>query len=432
MSTDVKVGISDIAIYLPRLKIDLETIIKKRASESDGKILEKVLKRALEKTGVLSMHFPESWEDSVTMAAQAALKLINRKRFNLKALRYLVSGTETTVDYSKPLSSYVIGILKKAGISLPQSISTFQTQHACAGGTVALMAISALLGFTQSSGESGIVLCSDIARYGKYTSAEMTQGAGAIALLTETDPKLIELDLKTAGYSSKDVDDFFRPLGSEIAKVKGGFSVRCYMEAMDSALVDLSSRSGKTPKEMLTSADMYALHVPYPKLPTNTMEYLLGKYVEMDKEAIEKILKEKGFYEMTAPASKSGNIYTGSMFMSLAFLLKNRYNQLGNAIVGKKILMGSYGSGNTMVFMSGIIAPSAPEVIKNWDLEEIWDHQKSTIQDYESWIESNGKTSEQYASLLESKRSSIQPDMFFLDRIREDGYREYSYSSQHS
>lgn len=428
MSTEVKVGISDIAIYLPKLKIELEAIIKKRALETDGKTLERILKRTLEKTGLLSMHFPEIWEDSVTMAAQAALKLINRKQFNLNALRYMVSGTETGVDHSKPLASYVIGILKKAGISIPQSISTFQTQHACAGGTVALMAISALLGFTNQEGESGIVMCSDIARYSKCTSAEMTQGAGAIAMLTETNPKLVELDLKTSGYSSKDVDDFFRPLGSDVAKVKGGFSIRCYMEAMDSALVDLAKRQGRTPAEVLKSSDMYALHVPYPKLPTDTIKFLLNKYVELNDEEIEKTLNEKGFYEMTSPASRSGNIYTGSMFMSLAFLLKSRYELFGDSIVGKKILMGSYGSGNTMVFMTGTVAPNAPEVIKNWDLESIWDHNSSSIQDYEAWIASNGKTPEQYADGLESKRSSLKPNTFFLDRIREDGYREYSYT----
>lgn len=428
MSTEVKVGISDIAIYLPKLKIDLESIIKKRALESNGKTLERVLKRTLEKTGLLSMHFPEIWEDSVTMAAQAALKLVNRKQFNLNALRYLVSGTETGVDHSKPLASYVSGILKKAGISIPQSISTFQTQHACAGGTVALMAISALLGFTNQEGESGIVMCSDIARYSKYTSAEMTQGAGAIAMLTETNPKLVELDLKTSGYSSKDVDDFFRPLGSDVAKVKGGFSIRCYMEAMDSALIDLAQRKKTTPENLLRSADMYALHVPYPKLPTDTIKFLLNKYLTSNDEEIEQTLQDKGFYEMTSPASRSGNIYTGSMFMSLAFLLKNRYDLYGDDIVGKKILMGSYGSGNTMVFMSGTVAPNAPEVIKNWDLDGIWEHNGSTIQDYEAWIASNGQTPEQYADGLESKRSSLKPNTFFLDRIREDGYREYSYT----
>jgi hydroxymethylglutaryl-CoA synthase len=427
MSSEVKVGISDIAIYLPRLKIELETIINKRANEAEGQTLEKILKRTLEKTGLFSMHFPEVWEDSVTMAAQAALKLISRQEINLKSLRYLVSGTETAVDHSKPLASYVIGILKKAGIPIPQSISTFQTQHACAGGTVALMAISALLGFSNTQGESGIVMCSDIARYGKCTSAEMTQGAGAIAMLTETNPKLVELDLKSAGYSSKDVDDFFRPLGSDIAKVKGSFSIRCYMEAMDSALADHASRIGSTPEEVLRANDMYALHVPYPKLPTDTIKFLLNKYLKLDDEQTNSLLKEKGFYEMTSPASKSGNIYTGSMFMSLAFLLKNRFDLYGDSIVGKKVLMGSYGSGNTMVFMSGTIAKDAPDVIRKWDLDSIWNHSPSTIEDYERWISSNGSTADQYAAGLENKRSCIDPRTFFLDRIREDGYREYNY-----
>ncbi len=413
MSASIKVGISDIAIYLPRLKIELEAIIKKRANEADGKTLEKILKRTIEKTGLFSMHFPEIWEDSVTMAAQAALKLINRKQLNLKSLRYLVSGTETAVDHSKPLASYVMGILKKAGISIPQAISSFQTQHACAGGTVALMAVSALLGFANIPGESGIVLCSDIARYGKCTSAEMTQGAGAIAMVAETNPQLLEIDLRTAGYSSKDVDDFFRPLGSVVAKVKGGFSIRCYMEAMDSALVDLSSRLNKTPEEILTASDMYALHVPYPKLPTDTIKFLLNKYTKLGDFDIDQLLCEKGFYEMTSPASKSGNIYTGSMFMSLAFLLKNRFESLGNEIVGKKILMGSYGSGNTTVFMQATVAPNAPKVIKNWDLDDIWKHQPSTIDDYEAWISSGDKTPKQYADGLESKTFLYQSEYVF-------------------
>lgn len=423
MSTVTKVGISDIAIYLPRLSIDLETIIKKRASENDsrGGRLEKVLKRALEKTGLISMYFPQTWEDPVTMAAQATLNLIKQQKVNLQSLRYLVSGTETAVDHSKPLAAYVSGILKKAGVQIPQSISTFQTQHACAGGTVALLSISALLGFTNTPGESGIVICSDIARYGKSTSAEMTQGAGAVSMLTETNPKLIELDLKSAGYSSKDVDDFFRPLGSDIAKVKGSFSVQCYMEAMDSALVDHATRLGSTPEDILRSTDMFALHVPYPKLPINTIKFLVEKYLKLDTAETENYLKEKGFYEMTSPATRSGNIYTGSMYMSLAFLLKNRLEQYGDEIVGKKILMGSYGSGNTMVFMAGNVAPNAPEVIRRWDLDSIWESESSHIDQYEQWISSNGR-------LAEFSSERIKPQSFFLNNIREDGYREYSYS----
>lgn len=429
MSSRPKVGINDIAIYLPRLKIDLETIIQKRTHDEGGKKLEAILRRTLEKTGLLSMHFPEVWEDSVTMAAQAAFQLLKRQKVNLKALRYLVSGTETGVDHSKPLSSYVMGILKKAGIDLPHTLSTFQTQHACAGGTVALLGISALLGYSGPSDETGIVMCSDIARYGRETSAEMTQGAGAIAMLAGTNPKLIELDLVSVGYSSRDVDDFFRPLGSDIAKVKGSYSIRCYMEAMDSALLDHCSRIGLTPKEVLEQADMIALHVPFPKLPLDTMKFLVEKYLGLNEAETKQYLESKGFYAMTYPASKSGNIYTGSLFLSLAFLLKERFEKFGNEIVGKTILMGSYGSGNTLAFISGKVAEEAPKVISHWNLESIWQDQAAPFQDYENWVSSTSKTPDQYAVQLASRKSAIQPESFYLDRIREDGYREYNYQS---
>jgi hydroxymethylglutaryl-CoA synthase len=427
MSTHPKVGISDIQIYLPRFRIDLNTIVNQRAKEIGGSNIEKIFQRTLQKTGLLSMYFPEVWEDSVTMAAQAAFKLILRQKFNLSALRYFVTGTETGVDHSKPIGAYVLGILKKAGIKVPQSLSTFQTQHACAGGTVALLGISALLGFVGPSEESGIVMCSDIARYGKSTSAEMTQGAGAVAMLTETNPKLIELDLASAGYSSKDVDDFFRPLGSDIAKVKGSFSIRCYMEAMDSALQDHALRVKKTPAEVLENADMIALHVPYPKLPYDTMKFLLNKYLNKNDEQADEYLSQKGFFAMTEPVSKCGNIYTGSMYLSLAFLLKERFQKLGKKITGKNILMGSYGSGNTMVFLSGKIAPKAPEVIDSWDLDSIWNNREATIQEYENWVSSNGKDPESYETDLKDKMAHIGAKSFYLHRIREDGYREYQY-----
>lgn len=427
MLSTPKVGISDIAIYLPKWRIELTEIIKKRAKEIGGAQLEKVLERTLQKTGISSMHFPECWEDPVTMAAEAAYKLIRGENCNLSSLRYLVSGTETAVDHSKPIGAYVLGILKKAGIKIPQSLFTFQTQHACAGGTAALLGIAALLGSFGLNQESGIVMCSDIARYGKATSAEMTQGAGAVALLAETNPKLIELDLRSAGYSSKDVDDFFRPLGSDTAKVKGGFSVRCYIEAMDSALENHAARLGSTPEAVLKNTDMFALHVPYPKLPYDTMKTLINKYLKYDDAAADAFLEERGFFAMTQPASRSGNIYTGSLYMSLAFLLHDRLKKWGDQIVGKTIILGSYGSGNTNALISGRIAEQAPGIIRSWNLDEIWQGQTATIEDYEAWVSAASKTPQDYEMQLQEKRSQIDKNSFYLHAIREDGYREYQY-----
>ena len=424
MAKTVRIGISDIAIYLPRLKIELSTVVEKRIREGGGDQLERILKRALEKTGAISLHFPEAWEDPVTMAAEAALRLLERGRVQLRFLRYLATGTESGVDHSKPLAAYVIGLLKKAGFAIPQSLSVFQTQHACAGGTVALLGVSALLGFAPTAEECGLVVCSDVARYEKATSAEVTQGAGAVALVVEKNPKLIELELGTAGYSSRDVDDFFRPLGSDVAKVKGAHSIRCYMEAMESALLDHAEREGVAPDVVLSSADMIALHVPYPKLPYDAMIKLLGKYNALDAQSADAFLNERGFHAMIDPASRSGNIYTGSLYLSLAFLLKERFERFGRAIVGKKILLGSYGSGNTMVFISGRVAEKAPEIIESWNFEEIWKSTPATIDEYENWIARVSGSVSDFQIDLAAEQGLPN---FYLSGIREDGYREYEH-----
>ncbi len=399
--------------------IDLQSVIDFRSCEEDGIKVSKILARALKRTGLTSLHFPKNWEDPVTMAAEAAYSLLQRNRFPLEALRFLVTGTETGVDHSKPLAAYVMGALKKAGIQLPTTLSTFQTQHACAGGTMALLGIASLLGVTAERGESGLVICSDIARYEKGSSAEVTQGAGSVCLLIESSPKLIELDLKNVGFCSNDVDDFFRPLGSETAKVKGSFSIQCYKEAMEGAFIDVAARKKQSIQELLKDTDLFALHVPYPNLPLETMHYLLEKYLHLNIEEANLFLKERGFFAMTAPAAKSGNIYSGSLFMSLSFLLEERLQTLQEEIVGKKILLGSYGSGNTLAALPGVIAKGAPSIISSWDLSKIWQKEPSPISAYETWL--NEKP------LSFAAPTPKELPAFFLQNIRTDGYREYHY-----
>ena len=47
----------------------------------------------------------------------------------------LAVGTETGVDHSKPVASFVQG-----AVGLPRQMRIFDVQHACYGGTAALMA----------------------------------------------------------------------------------------------------------------------------------------------------------------------------------------------------------------------------------------------------------------------------------------------------
>ena len=417
------VGISDLSLFVPAPKMDLATLLEHRSKEAPK--LERRLRRAVESTGQQSIRYPDLWEDNVTLSAQASHRLFNRNgRADPQRLRYLAVGTETSVDHSKPVSAYVEGALQHAGVPIPEHISTFQVQHACAGGTISMLSVGALLQLSRRDDESGLVICSDIARYEAPSTAEITQGAGAVALLIEQDPKLLRLDLGTQGYASRDVDDFFRPLGSVTAKVKGGYSVQCYNEAFEAAFEDHCARRGEEPADVLRNTDMFVVHVPFYKMGITAMHRLISHHTEMAGADIDEFLEQRGFFESIEPTRHVGNIYSGSAYMALAFLLDERYRTLGDDLVGKNVLIASYGSGNTMTVVSGTVAPGAPEVISSWNLEETWSAEDRELADYESWLE-RPLDRERYQAAFDEQR--VPHGRYYLASIREDGYREYGF-----
>ncbi len=421
---DDKIGLSDIALHLPDPFISMSTIVEERVKVDPS--LRRHLDRAIKVTGQKSLRYPRFYEDTVTMAAQACLNLTNQGRIKRNHVRFVTIGTETGVDMSKAASSYVLGMMEKADNPLPTNLTTFQVQHACAGGTLSMLTVAGFLQAASLNGDTAIVLTSDIARYTTPSTAEITQGAGATALMIKRNPDLIEFDLGSAGFFSKDVDDFFRPLGSSVAMVKGGYSVQCYHESLIGAFEDHCQRLGVNPSEELKSIDIFALHVPYSLLPVGAMEKLLHKYLGLEKAEAENFLAKRGFYESVFPTSEVGNIYTGSLFLGLAFSLRERYSSFGESIVGKKVLMASYGSGNTMAVISGRIAPNAPEVISNWNLDATLNaHQDSSFTDYLRWVD-NPKPMANFDELL--KTEAPANGKFYLAKLREDGYREYAFS----
>jgi hydroxymethylglutaryl-CoA synthase len=422
--TNGQIGLSDIGLYVPGPKMVLESLAEERII--DNPKLARHLDRALNFTGQESIRFPETWEDTSTMAAEAAKGVLKKRTpSQVKGLRYIATGTETGVDHSKPVSAYVEGMLQNSGLNVPNTLSSFQVQHACAGGTMALLGVGAMLNMSSGNDESGLVLCSDIARYNTGTTAEITQGAGAAALLVEKNPRLLELDLSTIGYCSKNVDDFFRPIGSKIAQVKGRYSMDCYIDNLKEAVNDHCRQRGISPTGLLATTDFFVLHAPFKSMPEKAMQALLKEHLGLVNGQTEAFLSSHGLYGGTDPIGKIGNTYSASMYIALAYLLKEQFERLGNKIVGKRIMLASYGSGNTMIIISARIAKGAPAVIKGWNLlAHLEDGIDSSIEDYEAWV--NGPYSdEEYNEKVEN--AEIPQKSFYLSEIREDGYREYSY-----
>jgi len=420
------VGINDIGLYIPQPSIDLDTVVKRRVGHNPR--LDRHLERACRVTGQTAIRFPEVWEDSATLAAAAARALIVQSPgFDLRAVRHLAVGTETGVDHSKPVSAYVHGMLRRAGLDLSGAISSFQVQHACAGATIALLSVASLLATGGRPADSGIVVATDVARYETESTAEITQGAGAVALHVQSAPRLLELDLRTTGYASADVDDFFRPLGSITARVNGSYSMRCYWDSLEAAILDHCARSGTRPEQALLDTDYFVLHTPFRNMPGSAMEKVFERLLGYDAERTRAVLAQKSFDAAVDPLSRVGNLYSGSLMAALAFLLDERFRALGDGIVGKTILLASYGSGSTMVVLKARVAPGAPEVISRWQLDSVWSSARpATFEEYEAWA-SGPVQPELHSRLMEN--AVVPPDAFLLSGIRKDGYREYEFST---
>lgn len=419
-------GISDISLYVPSPSIGLDTLVQRRVLLNPR--LDRHFERACRVTGQKAIRFPEIWEDSATLAAMAVRGLFRQNPgLDARGVRHLAVGTETGVDHSKPVSAYVQGMLQRAGCHLPTSLSSFQVQHACAGGTMALLSVASMLLIGGRPSDCGIVVSTDVARYETESTAEITQGAGAVALHVQSAPRLVELDLAAAGYASMDVDDFFRPLGAITARVNGSYSMRCYTDSLEAAFLDYCARSGTRPEDALLGTDYFVLHTPFRNMPHVAMEKLFENVLGYDGARARAVLQEKNFDAAVEPLAQIGNLYSGSLTAALAFLLDDRCRALGRGIVGKTILLASYGSGSTMVVFKARVVESAPEVIARWNLAQIFSSARpATFEEYEAWT-AGPVQPELHARLMEN--ATVPPETFQLSGIRKDGYREYELSA---
>jgi hydroxymethylglutaryl-CoA synthase len=443
MSPRVPIGISDMAFYVPAPALALSELIafRRRAGE-DGERLD----RALELTGQVEMRVPDWYEDTVTMVAEATRALLARNpRPRPSSIRHYCCGTETPLDLAKPVSSYCQGLVEVNGEHIGPNVAVYEVKHACAGGTYSLLNVLTSMQAEHEAGfdTAGIVTMGDTARYRRNTPAEMTQGAGAVALLLEPDPKLIAFDTAVVGAYSRSVDDFFRTLGSQEASVKGRFSIECYMEALLGAHQDFKRRALQTGLvhrpdggHFLDAVDYVVFHAPFHSMPIMAMEELLARRRGITREQAAAEVERLRIRQGLETVRYTGNLYTGSLYFCLGSLLVEEHDRIGAAIEGKRILLFSYGSGNTMLEFSGTVVPGAANVVRNLGIREaLSNHRRSlTPEEYEQLSGASflaGGAAQRPRTLPTTEpapvlnRAPVPPGRYALDRVREDGYRLY-------
>jgi hydroxymethylglutaryl-CoA synthase len=379
----MRVGIEALGVALPKRHLSMNDLALARGVEPSKLTVG---------LGGREMAVADPGEDTVALAATAAARLLRDHSIDVGRIGMLAVGTETSVDHSKAVASYVQGLL-----DLPRAMRTFDTQHACYGGTAALMSAMDWVGSGSANGAAALVICSDIARYGIGTPGEPTQGGGAVAMLVSDRPDLVALDRGTNGFYSTDVHDFWRPLGRREALVDGHYSIHCYLDAVAGAYRMWRQNAldrGLLRRGFALPCDQLArivYHAPFCKMARKA-HMALRRCDLVDQEATpaaaaraeEDEASAASFESQVAPSlilpARIGNTYTAALYFGLASLLWTDAAKLSGARIG----MFSYGSGCSSEFFSGTVGPRAAEIIARSGIDAVLEGRKQIgVDEYE-------------------------------------------------
>ncbi len=251
-----------------------------------------------------------------TMAANAVIRLIDQYDVDPGRVKFLGLGTESSTDNSAG-AIIVKGMVDKALVArgkapISRSCEVPEFKHACLGGVYGMKGAIRHLAL-DGAGSQAIVVCADIAEYARGSSGEPTQGAGAVAMLLEENPKLAVVDLIGSGSASDyRVMDFRKPMArfcgqdrSETHQVQdfpvfnGKYSTTCYIDETLHALNDMYEKRSLNAIDHLRSLRTLFLHRPYRRMPETgwAVSYLfaLGKGKSEDRAELASYCYQAGF-----------------------------------------------------------------------------------------------------------------------------------------
>lgn len=311
----MNIGIDKISFFVPHTYLEMSELAKNRGVAYDKYRVG---------LGQEQMAVPNLYEDAVTLAANAVNQMIDDE--DRKAIDMILVGSESGVDNSKSIGVYLQSLCK-----LSNNIRAVELKQACYGATIALQLAKSHIAANPKS--KVLVIASDIAKYGLNTPGESTQGAGAVAMLISSKPRIAVIE-NTSSYLTEDIMDFWRPIYSDTAFADGKFSTEKYIYFSQTVLTDYLQKTNDT----LDSFKAICFHQPFTKLGRKALHNIFEHY--QPEEFVQNMLLDS--YEYSRVYNKRvGNIYTGSLYLSLISLLE----QHPKLKASDKIGMFSYGSG---------------------------------------------------------------------------------------
>jgi hydroxymethylglutaryl-CoA synthase len=446
------VGIDAIEMRTGKLRLDLPETFAPAQDEDPGKYTKGL--------GLYGSSFPDVYEDIVTMGANAAHRLMERKGLEPADIGRIDVATESAFDNSKPVSTYIAGCLEQVFDGDFHHANKGERKFACISGTQSLDDAFNWIQAGRNRGRAALVVATDTALYARDDPGEATQGAGAVAMLIDEDPNLVELSTEQ-GYGSADETDFLKP-NQQFPSVDGKRSVQVYLARMREAIEDYEGVVGPIHPEDYV---LGPFHTPFPGMVQKAAA-LAYRHFTRDTEIEEQLAadigrqprsedfdSEEAFLDAAAEytdkltdtdryltwyeecidptltvAREVGNWYTGSVHIARVSGLKAAMEN-GQNLAGGRMLVGSYGSGAQAEVHAETIQAGWAEEIAAQDIDEqLQSRYDLDFAEYEDIHDVHNHAEEADASDVEEL---TQPtDEFVFDGWGRMGERKYTYVAQ--
>jgi hydroxymethylglutaryl-CoA synthase len=358
----VSVGIERIALYGGRCYTAVSDVVAARGGKPE-QVRDQLMCHER------SVYPP--WEDGVTLAVNASRRLLTPDE--ARDVELVVVGTESAVDFGKPIATWVHGWL-----GLPSTCRTLEVKHACYGATGALKLAAAWAESAARPGKKALVVATDCSRNFVGKRWEYIGGGAAVSLLVGREPRVLELDAGPVGCFTREISDTFRPTARDEV-MNDDTSVYSYLDALDGSLTHYAAQC-EAAVDFDGAFTRHVYHAPFPGMTRLAHRQLLQRAGIAGKTAT-----EDSFQRKVAPglryARRLGSVYGASTFVCLLGLLAED----GGVDSGERISLFAYGSGCQGEFYGARIGAGARAEARALDIDcQLDSRRRLTVDEYEA------------------------------------------------
>ena len=355
-------GIEDVSVWPATLSLDIETLCAARDTDYAS------VARSL---NTVERSVCPPWEDTVTMAVNAAAELVTDDV--RPTIELLVASTESSVDQEKPVSSWA-----HRWLNLPSYCRNFEIKHACYAGTAGIRMALAWLREQEGRPVRALVIGADLSLLGFNEPYEPVMGACGYALLLSNSADFLSLDPVRYGVYAHEVTDVIRP-ALTVETGNSETSLLAYLDALEGAFEDYDRRNeGNTDFDADFLRHIY--HLPFAGMGLQAHRTMASVAMSLNRKDATEHFRNKVAASIEY-SRRIGSSYSASTFIAMLSLLDHD-RQVAS---GDPLSVFSYGSGSCAEFYAARFGPKCHTIAQRIQMKDRLGQRRSlSVAEYET------------------------------------------------